>query len=164
MDSISAQARFFTKVLYTADPPEAWAQATVVEIFKGKGSHTDPEMYRPISLLNTAYKLFARLLQIRISEAMDRKLRETQFGFRKGRSCIQPLYILHRLQEYALDKKGPFYMLFLDWEKAFDKISHPSLHSALVSFGLDPMYIRMIDALYEKPQFTVAAGGKSSSV
>ena len=28
-------------------------------------------------------------------------------------------------------------MLFLDWEKAFDKISHEGLHSALHSFGLD---------------------------
>ena len=54
-------------------------------------------------------------------------------------------------------------MLFLDWEKAFDKISHTGLHSALASFGLDPMYLRLIDALYARPQFTVAAGGQQST-
>ena len=63
----------------------------------------------------------------------------------------------------AIEKEGPFYMLFLDWEKAFGKIAHTGLHSALVSFGLDPLYLRMIDALYAKPQFTVAAGGQQST-
>ena len=60
-------------------------------------------------------------------------------------------------------KDGPFYMLFLDWEKAFDKISHTGLHSALEAFGLDPMYLKLIDALYADPQFTVAAGGQQST-
>ena len=87
-------------------------------------------MYRPISLLSTAYKIFARVIQARMAEAMDHKLRDTQLGFRANRSCIQPLYILHRLQEMAMEKEGPFYMLFLDWEKAFDKISHEGLHNA----------------------------------
>ena len=92
------------------------ALATVVEIFKGKGSHSDPEMYRHISLLNTAYKIFARSIQARMAKAMGHKLRDTQWGFRANRSCIQPLYILHRLQEMALEKTSAFYMLFLDWE------------------------------------------------
>ena len=55
----------------------------MVEIYKGKGAHTDPEMYRPISLLCTAYKMFARILQTRLEAAIDHKLRPTQFGFRK---------------------------------------------------------------------------------
>ena len=51
-EQLDLLAQLFTKVLYTGTPPEAWATATVVEIFKGKGSHSDPEMYRPISLLS----------------------------------------------------------------------------------------------------------------
>ena len=62
-----------------------------------------------------------------------------------------------------MEKDGPFYILFLDWKKAFDKISHSGLHSALESFGLDPMYLKLIDAIYATPQFTVAAGGQEST-
>ena len=71
-------------------------------------------MYRPISLLNTSYNIFARLIQMRMAESMDHVLRDTQWGFRAGRSCTEPLFILHRLQELAQAKKGAFYMLFLD--------------------------------------------------
>ena len=111
-------------MFYTATAPENWELATVVEIFKGKGSHSNPEMYRPISLLNTVYKLFARILQTRIAKDMDHLLRKTQYGFRADRSCIQPLHILHRLQEKALAKEGPFYMLLMDLGKGLQQ-SHP---------------------------------------
>ena len=78
-------AEFFTEVLHSAAPPEQWDMAVVVEIFKGKGSHSDPEMYRPISLLSTAYKIYARMIQKRLAESMDDRLRRTQYGFRKGK-------------------------------------------------------------------------------
>eukprot|EP00974_Lingulodinium_polyedra_P132737 11222949-Lingulodinium_polyedra.AAC.1 len=60
---------------------------------------------------------------------MDHRLRQTQFGFRAGRSTSQPLFVLQRLQEMALDTFSPFYTLFLDWEKAFDTISHNGIHA-----------------------------------
>ena len=51
-------ATLFTEVLMTAKPPEEENTARVVEIYKGKGTHSDPDMYRPISLLSTSYKIF----------------------------------------------------------------------------------------------------------
>ena len=51
--------------------PEEWDLATVVEIYKGKGSHGGPEMYRPISLLNTTYKVLARILQKRLEAVVE---------------------------------------------------------------------------------------------
>ena len=62
--------------------PQEWQQALVVEIYKGKGSTADPNNYRPISLLSTAYKLMARIIQQRLEKAIDHRLRDTQFGFR----------------------------------------------------------------------------------
>ena len=62
----------------------------VVEIYKGKGSTADPNNYRPISLLSTAYKLMARILQQRLEKTIDHRLRDTQFGFRAGHPCLTP--------------------------------------------------------------------------
>ena len=45
-----------------------------------------------------------------------------------------------------------------------DKISHTGLHSALEAFGLDPLYLRMIDALYADPQFKARSAGSESAV
>ena len=43
--------------------PEDWKQARIVSIFKNKGSPSLPENYRPISLLNSFYKVYASILQ-----------------------------------------------------------------------------------------------------
>ena len=62
--------------------PQEWQTALVVEIYKCKGALDDPNNYRPISLLSTAYKLLARILQQRLAAGLDQHLRGTQYGFR----------------------------------------------------------------------------------
>ena len=47
-----------------------------------KGNVEDPANYRPISLLNTIYKLYAAILQKRLAAGLDEKIWETQCGFR----------------------------------------------------------------------------------
>ena len=59
--------------------------ARVVPIYK-KGDIDDPSNYRPISLLNSTYKIFVSLVRTRIQKAVDSKLSETQFGFPPNRS------------------------------------------------------------------------------
>ena len=157
-------AEFFTQVFHSRVAPEQWDVAVVVEIFKGKGAHSDPEMYRPISLLSTAYKIYARMIQKRLAAAMDHRLRRTQFGFRKGRSCTQPLFVLHRLIEAALESSQSLHLLFLDWAKAFDKISHSGLISALRRFGVPDSFVDAITAIYANPQFKVRVNGRESGV
>ena len=61
--------------------PEEWKKALVVGIFK-KGDATKPSNYRPISLLQTAYKLFGRVLACRLQEGLGDELWPTQYGFR----------------------------------------------------------------------------------
>ena len=79
--------------------PDHFILAEVVMLYK-KGATADPANYRPISLLNSCYKLYASMIQRRLV-AMDKRIGEAQFGFREARSTSQPLYILRRLQDYA---------------------------------------------------------------
>ena len=153
----------FNQILSTGKIPSEWKKATVVEIYKGKGSHTDPEMYRPISLLPTAYKIFARILQKRLEEAVDRHIRPTQFGFRRNRSTSQPIHIVRRLIESAESHDQPLYTLFLDWEKAFDKIHPQALITSLHRFGLNTAFTDIIKDIYTNPAFTVRAMNHQST-
>ena len=120
-------------------------------------------MYRPISLLSTAYKLFARIMQTRLEQAIDHKLRPTQYGFRKNRSTSQPIHIIRRLLEKAERKGESLYILFLDWEKAFDKIHPQALVASLQRFGVSQQYINIIINIYTKPEFQVRTLGVHSS-
>ena len=109
----------------------------------------DPNNYRPISILDTCYKLYARVSQLRIANAVDSSIRKTQYGFRKGRSTVNALFILRRLLEWVQNHKdGKFYMLYLDWEKAFDRIDHRGLVTALRRMGLPSIYVEIIKAIY----------------
>ena len=67
-------------------------QADLAVVYK-QGPTDKPENYRPIALLNLGCKLMARMIQKRLSEAMDDRIDPAQFGFRKGRSTAQPIYI-----------------------------------------------------------------------
>ena len=109
--------------------------ARVVTIYK-KGNPDLPENYRPISLLQRLYKVYARLLQNRLAEAIDDRVWKTQFGFRKKRSTSQPISIVRRIQDYMESSGDRLIMLFLDWEKAFDKIDHEELIKAIERLNL----------------------------
>ncbi|RYA67647.1 reverse transcriptase domain-containing protein, partial [Enterobacter cloacae complex sp. 2DZ2F20B] len=82
-----------------------------------KGSKEKVENYRGITLLNTAYKLYAMVLNERLLTEMNEKsiLPESQAGFRRGREAMDNVYILHHLIEKELLKGGGrVYALFVD--------------------------------------------------
>eukprot|EP00969_Alexandrium_andersonii_P074340 3279209-Alexandrium_andersonii.AAC.1 len=97
-DDLEGLAAFMTRCWETATFPQQWGKAEVVGIFK-KGSHRLACNYRPISLLEVAYKLFARVLAARLQAALGGALRSTQFGFLPGKSTVDAIGIVRRSVE-----------------------------------------------------------------
>jgi len=87
--------------------------ANIACLYK-KGDHENPENYRPISLLNVTYKLMAYIIQERISEKLDDFLGNLQSGFRKGRSTIDPIFCVRRIQDIAEHGHDRLIMIMLD--------------------------------------------------
>jgi len=136
----------------------------VLEIKKG-----DPSLcgnYRPISLLNLGYKIFASLILGRLKEGgVDDLLWPTQYGFKKGRGTTDALFLIRRKLERvwnAKDEKA--WLLALDWAKAFDSIAPESLLSALARFGLPAHFVEVIHAIYAKREFFVHECGVDSDM
>ena len=67
--------------------------ARVVTIYK-KGNPEFPSNYRPIALLQTIYKLYARMVQNRLAESIDARVWKTQYGYRRNKSTSQPISII----------------------------------------------------------------------
>ena len=57
----------------------------VASLYK-KGDPNKQENYRPISLLNSFYKIIAAVIKKRLEEVVDERLMSTKFGFRKKKS------------------------------------------------------------------------------
>ena len=153
----------YNQCLITKTVPKKWKEAIAVSFYKGKGDDADASNYRPISLLNTTYKVYAAMIQDRLSSRYDKRLRKTQYGFRKERSTAQPLFILRRLQDYAARTGTPFHCLFIDWKQAFDKLDHSSMLIALQRLGVHQHYLDIVQDIYTDPTFyTVGMRGEKS--
>ena len=144
---------YYNDVWVSGRAPAAWKEALVISIFKGKGSDTDPGNYRPISLLNAIYKIFAAMLQARLASLHEQDLRTTQYGFRGNRGTKHPLFILRRAMEWSDATSTPLHLLFLDWKQAFDSIDHNAMLIALQRFGLSKRALNIITSLYTNATF-----------
>ena len=137
-------------------------QAQVVLIFK-KGNKADLGNYRPISLLNTTYKIYTTILQQRLAKALDKHLQPTQYGFRAKKSTANAVHYVRRVMEKGEKTNTKTLLVLLDWEKAFDKVRHESLFSALARMNVPEQYVKAIKELYRQPTFKVEMEGKTSS-
>jgi len=136
-------------------------KARVVLIFK-KGDSNKFENYRPISLLNTLYKIFAAILQRRISRTLDRHLQKTQYGFRKDRSTADAIHLIRRVIEYGESTNNRLHLLLLDWEKAFDKVDREEMFNAMERMEVDAKLVSLVRTLYKNTKFKVEIDGRAS--
>jgi len=96
--------------------PEEWRKGVITPIHK-KGNISDVRNYRGITLLCTAYKIYAAILAERLREEIVRKgsLSETQAGFRKGIGTMDNMRILQQVINKEISKKrGEMYGFFID--------------------------------------------------
>ena len=94
--------------------PTTWNEAVIIPLHK-KGDKTKSENYRGISLLNSAYKVFAKILLNRLTPYVEENLGRYQCGFRKGRSTIEQLSVIGQLIEkkYEYPKTSGNFLLIL---------------------------------------------------
>ena len=155
----------FNHCVATSSTPDSWALSEVVMLVKKIQNDTrDLSNYRPISLTNSMYKIFASLIQKRLSHHFDDRIRSTQFGFRAKRSTTQPIHIMRRILEVFERQQNSLHLLFLDWSKAFDSVSFHSIETALIHFGVPTALVKSILSLYSSPKFTVRDAGFSSEL
>ena len=130
--------------------PTDITQARVASIFK-KGNPEDQANYRPISLLNTFYKIMAAVIKERTAQAIDTQLQQTQYGFRAHRSTIQAIHAIRRTMDKAEREGAQLGVILLDWEKAFDKISHTSLLQTLARYNMPPQTTKPSETNIHQP-------------
>ena len=129
----------FNKCIQSGIFPEAYKIAQVIPLFKG-GDNTNPNSYRPISLLPAIGKLFEKLLAKRLIKFLVKYnlFSEHQFGFRAKFSTEYAAIDLYEKLLYNLDKGVHSCTVFLDLAKAFDSVDHKILLRKLNTWRLTP--------------------------
>ena len=69
--------------------------AKIVPVFKS-GDETDPDNYKPISLLSIFNRIFDKVMYSRLISFMDKHnvLSSSQYGFRKQHSTQHAIYMI----------------------------------------------------------------------
>ena len=145
----------YNQIHDTEEIPPHFNEAHVVQIYKSGKAPEQYSSYRPIALLNLTYKILAKLIQERLRETLDHRIVDFQFGYRKGKSTAEPIFIARRTQELAERSGKTLYMLALDYSKAFDSIPHPKLIECLKRKGASPKNVSLVAALYKHPKFRI---------
>lgn len=73
-------------VLLSKEMPLSWAEATIIVIPKGNKDSSQPESYRPISLLNFDMEIFTKALVNRLKKIIAFYIKTDQTGFIPRRS------------------------------------------------------------------------------
>ncbi|MCP4268390.1 MAG: hypothetical protein GY777_22910, partial [Candidatus Brocadiaceae bacterium] len=156
---------YFNKSINMGKVPEAWKLANVTPIFK-KGCKSQPGNYRPISLTSVVCKLMETIIRDNIVKHLEtnKLLNDTQHGFRNKRSCLTHLldffYDIFKMydEEKAVD------IIYLDFQKAFDKVPHKRLLAKIKAHGIDGnVYLWLKNWLSNRKQ-RVVINGKSSPI
>ncbi|KAL4262696.1 hypothetical protein AB1N83_007254 [Pleurotus pulmonarius] len=114
-----------------------------------KNDREDIANYRPITLLNSDYKIFTKALAIKLSQVAAEILNKDQAGFVKGRSIFNQTKLASAMMHYAEAEEDNGVIVALDQEKAYDKIDHKYLWTTLNKYGFPPEFINVVKALYQ---------------
>ena len=111
-----------------------WKIGDIVPHFKD-GNKQSVANYRPITLLCCLSKVFETLLFIKLSEVINGLISPTQFGFTKKKSTKTQM-IMYLSEVFDNLHRETLATLYLDFQKAFDKVCHEKLIEKLHASGI----------------------------
>ena len=156
-------ASFFTHIHSSGVIPKAWRESKVIAIIKPGKPANDPASYRPISLLCTSYKLFERLLLVRLSPLVEPVLPKEQAGFRPKRSCSDQVLALTTFIEAGYQRALKTGVALIDLSSAYDTVwRHGLLLKASRIFKCQTT-MRILASILSNRRFRVSLGGQTSS-
>ena len=126
--------------------PKVWCASKLIILFK-KGCKLLCGNYRGISITDTLAKLYDRVLFSRLRTWI--KIDKCQAGSQEGRGCTEQMLALRLLIDYAKCKRKKLFICFIDFSKAYDRVSRPILFQLLAKLGCGRTMLRALQAMYD---------------
>jgi len=150
---------FLNRCLDEGMLPPSLRQGLITLICKDPLNADTLKNWRPISLLNTDYKILSKVLTIRLTKVIKEIVHPDQTCSIPDRTIQDNVHLIRNLVEYTNDKNMPAAIISIDQSKAFDRVSHDYLFSVLSNLGFKPTFISLIKLLYTEINSSILVNG-----
>ncbi|KAK3528644.1 hypothetical protein QTP70_006345 [Hemibagrus guttatus] len=143
----------FNRVLESERMPEEWRRSVLVPIFKNKGDVHSCSNYRGIKLMSHTMKLWERVVEARLRKVVE--ICEQQYGFMPRKSTTDAIFALRILMEKYRDGQRELHCVFVDLEKAYDRVPREELWYCMRKSGVAEKYVGVVQDMYERSRTVV---------
>lgn len=118
--------------------------------------------YRPISLLNTLYKIVAKVYANRMKPLLHNWILPSQTGFVPNRCILDNIFLAFEAIAWTRENQQELTMLLLDFEKAYDRVNWTFLKEVMARMGFHTTWINQVMSLNENATASVIVNGEIS--
>ncbi|KAK4826732.1 hypothetical protein QYF61_010985 [Mycteria americana] len=149
---------------FEGEVPGDWRKANVVPIFK-KGKKEDLGNYKPVTVTLILAKVGEQLILETISMLMNdtKIIRSSEHGFIKGKSCLTNLINFYDEMTGLVDERRVVGIVYPDFSKAFDTVSHKNLRHKLLMYRMDKQRVRWTEKWLNGQAWRVVISDTKSS-
>ena len=155
----------FNKCFNTGTIPEVWSKSLISPIPKNSAADKrDPSSYRGITLASAVYKLYVGILNKRLSRHAESEgwVSDVQNGFRQSRGCVDHLNTLSQIIDTRKKRNLSTFVSFIDFSKAYDRISRPLLWYKLQQHGVSQKFMGALKSIYSDVKCCVKINGHNT--
>ena len=149
-------ARIFEVCRREKKVPSAWKKSTTILIFK-KGDEALPGNWRPISLQNAVYKVYAAIWGRRLAgwASETGAVSPAQKGFVPGEGCLEHSFLVRSMMEDARRRHRPLHLVWFDLRNAFGSVPHNLIWYGMRKLGVPEEALSILMDIYEGSTFTI---------
>lgn len=136
-------------------------QGLIILLHK-KGIPTMLQNKRPLTLLNSVYKIFTKLFQLRLSPILQKLISANQSAFLPGRSIHHSILLTNELLHLVRILGEDFIFLKLDMVKAFDKVDWKFLYALLRKLGFGDKFVKFVLAITASANSKIVVNGRTT--
>ena len=151
----------FNNALNNGYFPTKWKKAKIIAIRKPGKDPTDPNSYRPISLLPNVSKIFEKIIQeaILYTVTQNNILEDNQFGFRAGHSTIHATNKFVSDICWNINNRECIGATLIDLSDAFTTVWTEGLMYKLKNYNFPTHLIKMIKNMLKDKKFIIDING-----
>ena len=148
------------QIIASGHIPKILKSSIICPVYKPGKDRSKPSSYRPICLTSVIMRTFEKIIKSQLVQFFEENqlFNDSQHGFRQSRSCLSQLLNFYDEILRQMEDGSQVDVLYVDYEKCFDKIDHKILLAKLQSLGVRGRAFKFIKGFLTDRTFRVRVG------